>query len=189
MASRSRVSMRVYSTDNPTEQKGIADQITEQERKGRPVTDDWLSEMIRLGKSAGQTTETQEDLFGSQQMQRSLIPEKAEISAYALQQMKRDAKLFSFVSKGSRPQELSRAGNIIEVEKSRALSTEASQALEVYNKLSSRSGPIDDILNEAAHNLAGGGNAAAIKADAYSKIREEISRTLTGGTEGRSPTS
>lgn len=173
------------STADPAEQKAVLDLVERKERAGKKVSDDTLSELIRLVKSSGQTTETTTNLFGTQEINRSLALEKAEISAHIKQQLAKDKKLFGFVSKGDRAAELERGGNKIDVEKSQQISTSAAQAEEVYNLLSARGGPIANILDEAARKLADGETAATVKSDAYSRIRAEVSQTLGGG-EGRS---
>ena len=174
------------ATADPAEQKVVLDLVERKERTGKKVSDDTLSELIRLVKSSGQTTETTANLFGTQEINRSLALEKAEISAHIKQQLQRDKKLFGFVAKGDRATELARAGNKIDVEKSKEISTGAAQAEEVYNRLSERGGPIAGILEEAARKLADGDNAATVKSDAYSRVRGEVSQTLGGG-EGRGP--
>ena len=174
------------ATADPAEQKAVLDLVERKERTGKKVSDDTLSELIRLVKSSGQTTETTANLFGTQEINRSLALEKAEISAHIKQQLQRDKKLFGFVAKGDRATELARAGNKIDVEKSKEISTGAAQAEEVYNRLSERGGPIAGILEEAARKLADGSNAATVKSDAYSRVRGEVSQTLGGG-EGRGP--
>ena len=174
------------ATADPAEQKAVLDLVERKERTGKKVSDDTLSELIRLVKSSGQTTETTANLFGTQEINRSLALEKAEISAHIKQQLQRDKKLFGFVAKGDRATELARAGNKIDVEKSKEISTGAAQAEEVYNRLSERGGPIAGILEEAARKLADGSNAATVKSDAYSRVRREVSETLGGG-EGRGP--
>jgi 2'-5' RNA ligase len=169
------------ATSDPAEQKAVLDLVERKERSGKKVSDDTLSELIRLVKGSGQTTETTADLFGTQQINRSLALEKAEISAHIKQQLAKDKKLFGFVSKGDRASELERGGNKIDVEKSKQLSTGAAQAEEVYNRLSARGGPIANILDESARQLADGDNAASVKSEAYSRIRAEVSKTLGGG--------
>lgn len=164
-----------------TQQKSLVDTLEKRERGGKNVTDGQLAEMIRFQKDAGKTTETQTDLFGSQQVERSLGFEKAEVSDYVKQQIAREKRTFGFVSKGERAQELSRGGNVIDVERSGGIAQQAAQAAEVYDKLSTRGGPISDILNRASHRLADGENAATVKGEAYSQIREEIRKTLAGG--------
>ena len=165
------------------QQKSIVESIEKRERSGKNVTDGTVSELIRLEKGAGKTSETQTDLFGSQQIERSLGFEKAEVSDYIKQQMAREKRTFGFVSKGGRAQELARGGNVIDVERSGAISSGAAQAEEVYNKLSARGGPISDILNQAARKLADGENAGTVKSEAYNQIRQAISETL-GGSQG-----
>jgi broad specificity phosphatase PhoE/ParB-like chromosome segregation protein Spo0J len=169
------------ATADPAEQKAALDLVERKERAGRKVSDDTLAELIRLVKSSGQTTETTADLFGTQQINRSLALEKAEISAHIKQQLQRDKKLFGFVAKGDRATELARAGNKIDVEKSKEISTGAAQAEEVYNRLSERGGPIAGILEEAARKLADGDNAQSVKSDAYQRVRTEVSQTLGAG--------
>jgi GGDEF domain-containing protein len=173
------------STGDPAEQKAILGLVERKERTGYKVSDDTLAELVRLVKDSEQRTETTADLFGTQEINRSLALEKAEISAYIKQQLSRDKRLFGFVAKETRAQELARAGNKINVEESGRISTEAAQAEEVYNKLSERGGPIASILDESARRLADGENAATVKADAYQRVRAEVSQTLSGAA-GRS---
>ena len=172
------------ATADAAEQKAVLDLVERKERTGKKVSDDTLSELIRLVKGSGQTTETTANLFGTQEINRSLALEKAEISAHIKQQLSRDKKLFGFVAKESRASELARAGNKIDVEKSKEISTGAAQAEEVYNRLSERGGPIASILDEAARQLADGGNAQSVKSEAYARVRAEVSKTLGGGEVG-----
>lgn len=173
------------STDDPAEQKAILSLVEKKEAKGGKVNDDTLKELIRMVKGSEQSTETTANLFGTQEITRSLALEKAEISAHIKQQLAKDKKLFGFVAKGDRAEELKRAGNKIDVEKSQEISTGAAQAEEVYNKLSSRGGPISAILDESARQLADGENAGKVKSDAYARVRREVSKTL-GEPEERS---
>lgn len=174
------------ATADHSEQAAILSLVEKRERTGGKVSDDTLAELIRLVKGAEKTTETTADLFGSQEITRSLALEKAEISAYIKQQLGKDKRLFGFVSKGGRATELERGGNRIDVDRSGRIATDAAQAEEVYDKLSERGGQISSILDESARRLADGDNAATVKSDAYQRVREEVSKTL-GGTEGASP--
>lgn len=174
------------ATKDPAEQKAILSLVERKERGGAKVSDDTLSELIRLVKGSEQRTETTADLFGTQEINHSLALEKAEISAHIKQQLSKDKKLFGFVAKEGRATELARAGNKIDVEKSKEISTGAAQAEEVYNKLSERGGPIASILDEAARKLADGQSPASVKSEAYTRVRSEVSKTL-GGTEREVP--
>jgi hypothetical protein len=173
------------ATKDPAEQKAILSLVEKKESRGTRVSDDTLSELIRLVKGSEQTTETTQNLFGTQEISRSLALEKAEISAHIKQQLAKDKKLFGFVAKADRATELERGGNKIDVGKSKEISTGAAQAEEVYNKLSERGGPIASILDESARKLAEGDSPATVKSEAYTRVRSEISKTL-GPPEGTS---
>ena len=121
-------------TSDHAEQAAILKQIERKERSGGKVSADRIREFIRLAKGSEQVTETTADLFGSQEVARSLAWEKSEISEYIKAQLSKDKKLFGFVAKGDRATELERAGNKIDVEKSKEISTGAAQAAEVYDK-------------------------------------------------------
>ena len=71
-----------------------------------------------------------------------------------------------------------------EAEKNAEESRAAAQALEVYDRLSTRRGPVDDALNAAAEEIADGKPANAAKQRAYETIRAVIRGTLSGGQGG-----
>ena len=74
-----------------------------------------------------------------------------------------------------------------EAEKNAEESRAGAQALEIYDRLSARRGPVDDALNAAAEEIAAGKPADAAKQRAYEVIREVIRQTLAEGQEGRGP--
>jgi hypothetical protein len=169
------------STNDPAEQKAIVDLIAKKEKQGKHISNETLRELVRFVKGSEQNQETTADLFGSQEITKSLALEKAEVSSYIKQQLAKDKKLFGFVSKGERAQELERGNNIIDVNTSRTLAEEATQGEEVYNKLSERAGNVASALDEAARKLANGENANVVKQQAYDKVRAEISSALGRG--------
>jgi ParB-like chromosome segregation protein Spo0J/2'-5' RNA ligase len=167
-------------TADHAQQAAILKQIDRMERKGQKVSDSRIREFIRLADQSEKRTEETTSLFGTEQVERSLLWEKSAVSEYVQDQLKKDKRLFGFVAKEGRATELARAGNKIDVEKSKEISTGAAQAEEVYNKLSARGGPIASILDEAARKLADGESAGEVKSDAYQRIRAEVSKTLQG---------
>jgi hypothetical protein len=130
------------ATKDAAEQRAIFALIQKKEKPGRRVNDDTLRELTKFVKSSGKTEEFTASLFGEEHVTKSLALEKAEISAYIRQQLAKDRKLFDFVPKQGHAKELERGGNVINVEKSKELSISAAHATEVYDKLSSRVGPI-----------------------------------------------
>jgi hypothetical protein len=170
------------ATADAAEQQAIFDLVQAKERKGQKVTDETLRELIRFVKGAGQETQSSMSLFGEEQVSKSLALEKAEVSAYILQQLKADKRLFGLASKAKNAERLSQVeSNKLDVEQNKAVADQAAQAEAVYEKLSERAGPISSILDEAAQRLARGENAHGVKQDAYARIREEVQKTLSGG--------
>src|SRR6185437_14144591 len=171
------------ATDVPEQQEAILKLIDQREAKGRSVTDETINELARMAKGAGEHTEHQVDLFGSHAETRNLALEKAEVSSAmrsAIGQEKRD---FSSVADESKASRLARAGNKINAGKNAVRAKSAEQALEVYDRLSSRAGPIDDILNRAAKELANGANPATVKRDAYEQARTALAEAIGGGAD------
>jgi 2'-5' RNA ligase len=166
------------ATDVPEEQEAILKLIQRRELGGHRVPDDVVEEMARMAKSAGTHIDTQQTLFGAEEMRRNLALEKAEVSAFVRHQIQQEKRLFGSVSDENKAERLGKAGNKIDAAKNAEIAQQAAQAHELYDKLSTRSGEIDDILNEAASGLAKG--KAGVKADAYERIRESLSKALSG---------
>jgi len=169
------------TTSDPAQQWSIVKLIEDAEEKGKKVSDDTVQELARFTKGAGEHTSTQSTLFGMEDQTRNLALEKAEISAYVKERLARERRLFGFVAKEGRAEELGRAGNVIATDKNAEISQSAAQAEELYNRLSAYEGPIGRALNAAAERLANGDNAKAVKQSAYDAIRDEVSKTLTQG--------
>ena len=166
------------ATDVPEEQQAILKLIQRRELGGHRVPDDVVDELARMAKSAGAHTETQQTLFGTEEMRRNLALEKAEVSAYVRHQIQQEKGLFGSVSDENKAERLGKVGNKIDAAKNAEIAQQAAQAHELYDRLSTRTGEIDDILNEAASELAKG--KAGVKTDAYERIREALSKALSG---------
>lgn len=166
------------ATDNPEEQEAILKIIEKAESRGRKVSDDTIDELARMAKAAGSHTSTQETLFGAQEMTRNLALEKAEISSYVRDQIGKEKRLFGSVADESKAGRLVAGGNKINAAKNRAIAESAAQAQELYDRLSTKAGNVDDILSRAAQDLAEGSNPAQVKQRTYEAIRGSLSETL-----------
>jgi hypothetical protein len=173
------------ATADPADQEAIVKLIQKQEAKGRKVTDDVVDELARMVKGSQQTTETQQGLFGAQEMTRSLALEKAEISSAVREKIAQERRVFQSVADTGKAATLGKVkGQQLKPEVNAKIAREAGQAQEIYDRLSTRGGTIDDILNRAARELADGGNANGIKQRAYDDIRAELSKAVPGGAGG-----
>jgi hypothetical protein len=166
-------------TDDPAKQEGILKLIAKAEKSGKRINDGTVEELARFASSAGERTETNQSLFGDEKRTTSNVIEKAEVSAYVKNALRTEKRVFGSVSKEGTAQVLEKTGNKIETSKNADMATSAEQGLEVYAKLSTRRGPIDDILNRAAGEVADG--KAGAKQQAYDDIRTELTKTIGGG--------
>ncbi len=169
-----RASIIGEGVPNPADQKALYDLIKKREASGKSVTNGQIGEMIRFTNEAPTVSETQDSLFGSQEMTRSLIPEKAEVSAYIRQQLSQEKKLFHAVANGNAAEKLGTAGNVIKAEENAKVAITAAQAQAIYDKLSTSAGAINTALDEAAQAIAKGSNVTNAKTIAYQKIKSEL---------------
>ncbi len=167
------------------DQRALASMLADREKSGRRVTNDQLSEMIRLTNEAPKQTETQDSLFGSAEMTRSLIPEKAEVSDYVRSRLGREKRLFQTVGTEGAAAQLGETGNVIRADVNRERAGDTGAALAIYDKLSASAGPVADALDRAATALANGENGNAVKERSYGEIRQQLieqARRLQGGS-------
>jgi hypothetical protein len=158
----------------PEQQEAIMKMISSSEARGRTVTNAAIEEFGRMARNAGVHRETTHDLFGSHERTRSLVFEKAEVSAYVRKKIADERKLFLHVADKGRAEALDKAGNKITTSRNAKVAERAAQDEKLYDRLAGRSGPIDDILKKAAQQLAGKSDDAAIKRDAYTQIRKSL---------------
>lgn len=166
------------------DQRALYDLIQKAEKAGKRPTNDQIEEMIRLAKSGPQKTETQESLFGAEEVTRSLIAEKAEVSDYIRKQLAGEKRIFSSVGNEAVAGKLSERGNVIKAGENKAVAEQAAQALAIYDKLSGRSGPVSDVLGRAATELAEGKDATKTKQTAYLRIRQALAAELRAAEPG-----
>lgn len=176
------------ATEDPAQQEAIVKLIDKREGQGKNVTDATVAQLARFVANSGNRTVDQGGLFGANNQIHSLALEKAEISAYIKQQIGKERRAFAAVASEERAQALGRVeGQQIKAEENRKISDAAKQAEELYNRLSSRSGPVNDVLEAAARELTSGNHRPEeVKQRAYSAIRDEVRKTLGEG-EGRGP--
>ncbi len=169
-----------------TQQLALAQMLREKEKGGRRLTNDAVSELIRFVRGAGETQVTQDSLFGEETLQQSNAIEKAELSAHIKKRLSQDRKLFGFLTRGGRAGRIQESGvGEIQTERATEIADAASQMEEVYNRLSTLSGPVSKALNDAAAQLARGGDANAVRSQLYDAVRAAVTNELTALTGSR----
>ncbi len=172
---------------SPEDQRALVDLLNQREQNGKRLTNDQVGEMIRLTNAAPKQTETQENLFGSQEMTRSLIPEKSEVSDYVQRRMLQEQRLFKAVGNEGAATRLGESGNVIKAGENAQVASSMGQAQALYQKLSTTAGPVNDALDVAAAGLATGEDSAKVKERAYGQIKQELlgqAARLTGTGQG-----
>ncbi len=186
--------MILGSVPNVADQRALYDLVKERERGGKRLTNETLEELIRMNQRTSTKTESNEtdgqtNLFGAEEMTRSLLPEKAEVSTYVRKQLAAEKKLFGAVSTDAAAQRLGEAGNVIQASENKAQFERTNQGVSLYDKLSTKAGPIDSLLDQAARSLADGENPNEVKQRAYRQIRDHLTaqvRQLSGVPQGSS---
>ena len=148
------------------------------EASGKRLTNDRVSEPVRLAHEAPKQTETQESLFGAEEMTRSLLPEKAETSEYVRKQLAGEKKLFGAVGTEAAAERLGETGNVIRAGENKRAAEHANQGLALYDKLSATAGPISDALDQAARRLADGEDPNDVKRQTYRSIKQQLVRQV-----------
>ena len=182
--------------ERPQDQIALYDLLKQREASGKRLTNDQIGELIRLNNAAPTKTtssadDAQQSMFGAEEMTRSLLPEKAEISDYVRKQLGQERKLFSTVGSEGAAQTLGAAGNVIDAKQNASIAEKANQAQMLYDKFSSGAGPVGNALDLASKRLADGEPANEVKRETYRTIRAHLieqANQLTGvsrvGTEG-----
>ena len=151
------------------QQEALLKLIGRAEAKGKRVSDDTIEELGRMVRGAQTHTTTQNTLFGAQEQTRNLALEKAEVSSYIRETLGRERRLFSHVSDEGRAQQLGAAGNLIKAKTNAGIAERAGQAQELYDRLSTRVGAVNGILDRAAAKLAKGDDSNVVKREAYTQ--------------------
>ncbi len=163
------------------QQLALSKMLGEREKAGKRMSNEAIGELIRFVKNAGTENVSQETLFGTEAMEQSLAPEKAELSAYVKDRLAKDKRLFGFLTKGGRAARIEGAGaGSIETGKAASIAEQSAQAEEVYNRLSTMSGPVSQALTDAARRLVRGENANDVRANLYAAALDAVRATVGG---------
>jgi len=159
------------------EQRALVDLINSKEKGGRRLTNETVRELTDVVKSSVTQTQTQFDLFGASEVQQNLAIEKAQLQSNIRQRLGREKRLFGTVAKSTAAEELARAGNQIDVNRSGEIASTAGATLAVFDQLKNMSGPISKRINDATEAIAGGANRKAVERQLY----EDIVNSISGG--------
>ncbi len=146
---------------------------------GKRLSQVEVTELARQVRDAGTEALTQETLFGTESERRGLFVQRAQLAAAVKKRLAGDRRLFGFVAREGRAEELGRAGETqIDVAAARDLAEGSARAEEIFDRLYTRSGPLADLVGEGARRIARGEKPATVLADIYPAIGEAVGREL-----------
>lgn len=120
--------------------------------------------IIRQAKEAGFTRETQDSLFGSEELVTGLFAQRAKLLDRALKELRKMKGAFGVAVRNA--DTLEAGGNRIDVDASTAAAAANAQALALVDALALRKGnAVNELLDQAARRLANGEPLARVLRD------------------------
>lgn len=130
-------------------------------------------------------TETQEgDLLGllgeEWASKTSNFNQLLDVRTEAFRAMREEMVALTSAANVKRTGFLEQAGNVIDVEGSRAAKDQASQSVAVFNRVAGYVGPVRDLLNEMAGQISGKRTAKAVVEENLPRLRQAIEEEING---------
>ncbi len=148
--------------------------------KGKAPSNATLRETVEHARNAPKAVHKTHDLFGDSEEETSLALNRGEAAAHVRERLSREKKVFGVVSKSRNAADLERGGNKIDADTSGKISQEAAANLSIFDGLKHRSGPVADLLNEAATRTHKGEAKKKVHDDLYRRLPSAISSMLAG---------
>jgi len=145
----------------------------------KAITDQTLQELVEHAAASVQRTQTTMSLFGETEEAKDNLITRAKLSASLKAKIAREKRLFSTVSKAKAASSLTeKGGNVINQEQSAKVAGEASEALGVFERLKSSTGPISSALNRAADRVEAGEAEATVRKELERDVFEAVQAEL-----------
>jgi ParB-like chromosome segregation protein Spo0J len=171
----------------PEDQAAVVTLIERQQAKGRELTARQVRTLIQDVKASPAITKADDQmsifssLLGEDRAQ-SVAVEKAVLRDWLMSTLAKDKRLFGYVAKSDRAERLTAAGNVIDVDASKAQAQQAATIADVVDRLAQSSGPVSAALTQAATRLASGENANAVRTQLLDATRAAVNTELGVGT-------
>lgn len=170
------------SLEDPAMQRAAAGLV---ENSPKQLTEAQVRELVAQVRSAGSEQVTQDNLFGTDNQDVSLVYHRADIAAEIKKRLAGDKKLFGYVAKGNRAEELARGGNQINVSSSAEIAKTSAILEEAFNREAHAAGDVGRAITEAARRIANGEKLKSVVDDIYEPIRSSVEASLPGGEGSR----
>jgi hypothetical protein len=173
----------------PEAQQAVITLAERQAAKGKALTPAQVRVLAEDAAQAPQVAQQgaadgQMSIFGDvlgEEREQSVAVERAVLREWLGKELAKDRRLFGYVSKGKRAEDLARGGNVIDRDSSKAIADEAARMEAIVAQLAQAKGPISDALNAAAVDLAQGGRPDAVRSTLLDAVRAAVQAELAGG--------
>lgn len=127
--------------------------------KFAPETERQARLLIGESISSGRMVELQNDMFGSFQVERTLMGERVKVLDAAIKALKSDKRLFATLADNA--EVIEAAGNRLDTSGNEAKAATADMVGELLDRMARTRGPVSDALSKAARQMAEGKKPAA----------------------------
>ncbi|QUM73348.1 hypothetical protein [Sphingopyxis granuli] len=141
---------------DPGEQKALTDLLV----KLQPATMSQADSIVRQGIAAGFTREQQFDMFGALDRTASLFVDRARVLERGIGELKKLKQVHSVAARNA--DALEAAGSKIDRAASAQETIDNATAIDLVQRLAFSAGPVKDILDAGARELADGGKVADV---------------------------
>lgn len=129
--------------------------------------------------AAGSEEVSQETLFGTETDAKPLYVERARLSEAIKKALAADKRLFGFVTRGNRAEQLAKGGTSVDTQRAGEIAEKSAQMLELFDRLSTRAGTIASAITQGARAIAHGERTETVAKRIYGEVAAELS-ALTG---------
>jgi len=141
------------NVDDHDKQDEILRSVRRYEQAGRPMRDDAVEEMAIDAALTESVVEEQTDLFGTEEVKRSLAAERGVLKAAVKSELSREARAFTEVGCRGRAETLAEAGNVLDISGNQQRAQAAQQLLAQFVSDTKFKGGINDVINEFSNRL------------------------------------
>jgi hypothetical protein len=138
---------------------------------GKDMSDAKFSEIVQQVRSAPVVEGNQVDLFGNTEAM-SLMGQKADLVTAIRGDLLKEKRVFGTAARGAG--RLEQGGNVINVENSRAIAADAGQVLGMFDQLKYAPGPVGELLNDGARQIAEGAKPGVIADRIRGQVAEAV---------------
>ncbi len=156
--------------DDPAKQMAVMRLLA----KAEPANSTQAEAIVRQARDMEFRAETQDGLFGVEEMTQSLMLERAKVLDQTLKILKNDKRVFRTLVDNQ--QRIEAEGNKLSADSNVQRSTTDAQALEIVQAQANRKGAISDALNLAAREYADGKSLAEASRNVAEAVRHSIDR-------------